>query len=356
MDKNDEHSPAEERAAGLLRRVNREKGYQKAAEFILLLDKTKAAQVLAGLAPDEVEGIITEIARLNRLDQSEIKKITDEFGVALPASEHSNQAEAAGGLEAAEAILKAAVGEERSQEILSKVEVRLAPGYFDFLKEVDQDRLIALLTHESSAVVALVLAHLPSDIASRILEGMSGEQKTEVVKRIARMEKVLPEVVRRTADSLRKKLYVSADLTTFEIDGKSALRDILKHMNFGQERVILDTLSEEKPELAAQLEKELFTMEIFRKLTDKDLQKFLRTITDRDLALSLKGETVELKELLLKSVSDRRRLRLLEESGLIGEIHKIEAEQAQKILLDALQLKIGIGEIVLIEEHERFIQ
>ncbi len=63
---------------GFMKKVDREKGFQRAAEFILLLEKEKAAVVLSQLSNEEVEGIMREILQLKNIDATEAKKVRAE--------------------------------------------------------------------------------------------------------------------------------------------------------------------------------------------------------------------------------------------------------------------------------------
>jgi flagellar motor switch protein FliG len=334
---------------GFMKKVDREKGYKRAAEFLLLLGKEKAASVIARLSHEEVEGITREIALLDEVDRAEAKRVLAEFG--LPATElEKSQASIKGGLETAESMLKAALGEDRSREILERVERKLAPDYFNFLKDVPESHLETLLKDESPQVLSLVLAHLEAAQSSRLLKKLPAETQMEVVRRIAKMDKLLPEVIRRTADSLKKKLFAQGDFSTLYLDGKSALKNILKHMDYGREQTILDGLSEEKPDLARELERELFTVDIVRKLAYKDLQLFLRELTDRDLAMLVKGEPDDLTEYVLSGISNRRREQVNEESRILGEVPRQEAEKTKRVVLDILKMKIGKGEVTLLDE------
>jgi flagellar motor switch protein FliG len=338
---------------GLVRKIDREKGFQKAAQFLLLLEKDKAASVLSQLSAAEVEGITREIIALQNLDGREAKKVLAEFGLSDPAPDKTTAI--AGGLETAAAMLAAAVGEDRSREILSRVEKKLATGEFVFLKSLGEAELERLLAGESPQVLSVVFAHLEASAASQLLKKLPPETQKEVVRRIARMDKLLPEVIRRTADALKKKLFSQGNLSMIHIDGKSALRDILKHMDFGQEQTILDQLSDEKPELARELEAALFTVDILRRLTYRDLQGFFRELVDRDLALLCRGETEEFREYVMAAVSNRRRARIAEEESLMGEVPAATAAEAKQTVLAVLKQKIGTGMIVLPEGKDATI-
>ena len=272
----------------LLRKIDREKGYRKAAEFILLLDREAAGRVLALLNEEEVIGIIQEIAVIRKIDPREAERVLKEYG--LDAQPRSASREVAGGLSKAEEILNAAFDKDTARSVLGKVEDRLLPHQFDFLTDVDDEKLATLLADESPQVISLVLTQTAPVIASRLLVKLPQEVQKEVAKRIGKMATVHPEVIRQTADALKKKLFADSDLSTEYIDGKKALREILKRMEVGEERTILNSLAEEKPELAEELEKALFTMDMLMKIPRRQMHLFLRELSDRVIALILKGE------------------------------------------------------------------
>ena len=83
----------------------RDKGYTKAARFLMLLGKEEAARVLKHLSASEVESIAYEIARVDRVDEKEAQKILEEFGCLAK----SKELVATGGLEQAKKLLLAAV-------------------------------------------------------------------------------------------------------------------------------------------------------------------------------------------------------------------------------------------------------
>ena len=58
----------------------RDKGYTKAARFLMLLGKEEAARVMKHLDEQEVAGITKEIAQVDKIESTEATKILEEFG------------------------------------------------------------------------------------------------------------------------------------------------------------------------------------------------------------------------------------------------------------------------------------
>jgi flagellar motor switch protein FliG len=185
---------------------------------------------------------------------------------------------------------------------------------------------------------------------------MPDELKKQVVTRIARMKQISPEIVQKTADTIRKKLFLTGKITSQKLDGKSALMKILKNMDYSQDRIILDSIADESPELAEELAKNLFDMDMLFKIPKRQLQLVLRAFNDKQIALLLKGKRAELKSFVLDHVSGRRRKLIMEEYNLIGEVLKSEVESAMDEFLSFLQLKIERGEITVFDEGDKIIE
>jgi len=132
--------------------------------------------------------------------------------------------------------------------------------------------------------------------------------------------------------------------------------NILKNMDYSQDKIILDSIADESPELASELAKKLFTTDILFNIPKRQLQLVFRAFNDKQIALLLKGKREELKALVLDSVSGRRRILIMEEYNLLGEILKSEVDSATDDFLTFLQTKIEQGEITVFDEGDKIIE
>ena len=76
---------------------------------------------------------------------------------------------------------------------------------FDYLQESDGERLYQLLKGESPAVSALVLSHVKSASAAQAINLMNAEEKKNVIYRLAKLQKVDPDVVSRVDRAMKEK-------------------------------------------------------------------------------------------------------------------------------------------------------
>ncbi len=333
---------------GFIKETSRDAGYRKAAQFLMLLGKDEAARVLKHMSTEEVEGITREIARTQRIDQKDASKIMEEFGYIR----ETKDLIASGGIEKAQEMLEASVGAEKAKEILDRVRKDMAPPPFSFLQDIDIHQAITLLREESVPVASLILAHLEPKLAARILQAMSPEAQREIVPRIAKTLTVDAEVLRTAEEALRSKVRKVGEPVTEDVDGTTALTEILRYMDPAREQAIL---SELEPNTANQIRKMLYTIDVVFQLPDKDLQKVMRDYADRELALVLKGAEEKTRQRMLSAVSERRRELIRLEEDAMGATRKSDLDRAQQDFLEYIQLLDQKGEIVVLREREEFV-
>ena len=333
---------------GFIKETSRDAGYRKAAQFLMLLGKDEAARVLRHMSAEEVEGITREIARTQHIEEKEASKVLEEFGFIR----ETKDLIARGGIEKAQEMLIASVGAEKAEKILVRVRKDLAPPPFTFMRDIDAHQAISLVKEESVPVAALILAHLEPKLAARILSALSPEVQRAVVPRIAKMQKVDADVIRRAEEMLRSKVREKGEPVTEEVNGRAALTEILRFMDPGKEQAIL---SELEPNMANLIRKDLFTIDVVFQLPDKDLQKVMRNYSDRELAVVIKGAEEPVSRRLLSAVSERRRDLIKLEQDVIGPMRKTDYDRAVQDFLEYIQLLEQKGEIVILREREEFV-
>ena len=334
---------------GFIKETSRDTGYRKAAQFLMLLGKEEASRVLRHMSQEEVEGITREIARTQHIQEKEASKILEEFGYIR----ETKDLIARGGIEKAQEMLTASVGAEKAEAIMARVRKDMAPPPFSFLQDIDVHQAITLVREESVPVASLILAHLEPKLAARILQALTPETQREIVPRIAKMQEVDAEVIRRAEEMLRSKVHDAAEPVKEEVNGRDALTEILRYMDPGREQAILADL---EPNMANSIRKRLFTMEVVFRLPDKDLQKVVRDYADRELALVLKGTAEQTRRRITSAMSERRRELVRLEEDAIGAAAKRDVERAQQDFLEYMQLLEQKGEIVILREREEYVE
>jgi len=333
------------------RDVARDKGYEKAARFLVLLGKEQASEVLKHLSEEEVAGITREIAALQRMDIQEASKILEEFGYLVK----TKDLVARGGVDMAKEILRAAFDEDRASALIDRLALKTAPHPFAFLMDLDIEQVKLLLKNESPQVLAVIIPHLAPERAAQVLGSLPPEVQVPVVQRMAHLTQINPEVLRRAEGSLREKVRAQGQIVTQEVDGQAVLAEILRNMAPGPERAIMESLQRQDRTLAQALSKRLMTMDVLFAIPDRDLEKVLRDFSETELARIARGLTETQLARLQANLSERRWELVEQESVRLGSVFRSEIDRALAEFMDYIRSQRDKGEIRIIQEGEQVV-
>lgn len=320
--------------------------YRRVAKFLLLIGIDEAAKILPHLSQEQTERIIPEIASIRNVDQDEAIVIMEEFRGLLEKSRES------GGVDKAREILVKAYGPEKAQALIDKAAPFKGARPFDYLNDADSERLLFLLSDESEQIQALVLSNLEPKKAASVINLMAPDRKTEVVKRLAKMEPISPEVLRRVDQAMHEKSLAQTSEKAENIDGRNALAAILKKMSPEAEDGILSNLAEEDPELGEDLRSRLFTMEDVINGDDKFIQEKLRDMTEPEIAMLLARKSDGFCEKILSCISAGRRQLVREEQEINAPYRKADCERVTAQFFSILRRAYESGELIIKGRNE----
>lgn len=333
--------------------TEKETPWRKVAKFLLLIGVDEAAKILARLSPEQTEKIVLEIASIRSVSKEEATVVLAQFeSLLIKAREPS------GGIETARTILETAFGPQRAQEMLLKAVPHAQGKPFDYLDSIDPDRLLRLLLDELPAVKALVLSQLKPSLSAKVIALMDEQSKKDTVLRLAKMQTINPEVLRRVDSAMREKVLSVQTSSADTIDGRSALAEILKRMDAGKEQGILSQLENDDPDLGRDLRDRLFTIDDIVRTEDRYIQELLRSMSEKDIALLVVGKKDAFKEKIFSNVSKTRRILIDEESSLLTPSSRKEANQVTSIVFSKIRRAWENGECYIAgrEDEDIWVQ
>jgi len=312
---------------------------RKAAIFMISIGSQAAAQIYRQLSEEDIEKLSAEIARLENVSSSELREVNDEFHHMILAQQYI----AAGGLGYAQEVLEAALGESKAIDIIRRVQMTLEVKGFNILEDVDLNQLMAFLQKEHPQTIALVLSQLTPIQAANVLAELSPSTQVDVMHRIARMERVTPD----TLKAVEKVLEDHIDLaqSSSQLGGVKSAAEILNMVGQRFEKNVLTGISREDPELASEIKNLMFVFEDMIKLDDRSIQKVLKEVDNKELAMALKACSTELKEKILSNMSSRAADMIREELEYMGPVRLREVETVQQHIIDVIRRLEEEGEI-----------
>ena len=318
-------------------------GREKAAIFLACLGEDNASRILGTMDPEEVEELTLSLSGVERVGAEVRSSVMDAFHELAVA----NKVMTKGGLDYARGLLEKAFGSERTVEILTRLQSSLQDIPFEFLKRADPGQIVTFIQDEHPQTISLVLAHLPSNTSAIVLSALSSEIQANVVTRIATMERTPPEVVREVERVLERKMATIFTQGFTFAGGVKEVAEILNNIDRSAEKSIMGQLEENEPELADEISRLMFTFDDVIFVEDGGIQKALREIESKDLALALKGAREEVRDKILSNMSERAREMILEEIEFMGPVRMKNVEEAQQKFVGAIRTLEEAGELII---------
>ena len=320
-------------------------GIQKTAILLITLGSEVASEIMKFLSEEEINKISFEIATINSVTVEERKEILHEFIEMNKAKEFLIE----GGFEYAKNILSKALGSDKAIEILDKIkEATDIYRPFTIARKADPTQLLNIIIDENPQTIALILCYLQPDKAAQILSWLPENLQNDVAYRVATIRSTSPYAVKEVERALEYKLsnFIKPDATV--IGGIESLVDMLNRVDRNTERNITTGLEEQDKELAEKLRASMFVFEDITMLTSPDIQKVLRNIDQKDLALALKGSNDSVKQLIFNNLSKGAADNVREEIEYMGPVKLSDVEKAQQQIVGVIRKLDEQGEIIIV--------
>ena len=318
-------------------------GKTKAAILLACLGPKAASKVLGAMSDEEIEQMTLDLSSLGTIDADLRVAVLDEFYKMAVAKRYVAQ----GGIEFARDLLEQALGSDRALEVLNKLQSSLQEVPFEFLKRADASQICSFIQDEHPQTIALILAHLNSSVSAVVLSALPRDIQSDVVVRIATMDRTPPEIVREVERVLERKMAsIFSQGFTFA-GGVKEVAEILNRIERNAEKSIMADLEERDPELADEIARLMFTFEDLIYVDDTGIQRALREIESKELALALKAANDDVKEKVYKNMSERAREMIQEEIEFMGPVRLRNVEEAQQKIVGVIRRLEDAGELII---------
>ena len=318
-------------------------GVQKAAILLIALGPEKSAQIFKHLKEEEIEELTLEIANTRSISPTLKEEVIEEFYQVCLAQQYI----AEGGIGYAKELLEKALGDDRAQDVITKLTASLQVRPFEFIRKTEPSQVLNFIQEEHPQTIAMILSYLSAGQASLIIGALPPEKQADVAKRIALMDRTSPEVIKEVERVLERKLssLINQDYTI--AGGVDAVVNILNTVDRGTEKRIMESLEIEEPELAEEIRKKMFVFEDILLLDDRAIQRVLRDVDNSDLGVALKGANDEVQAAIFKNLSSRLASMIKEDMEFMGPVRMKDVEEAQQKIVGIIRKLEDSAEIVI---------
>lgn len=319
-------------------------GVQKAAVLLITMGSDLSSRVLKQeFGEGEMEIITKEISNLTKIPVEVKNEVIREFVDLWQAREYMTR----GGTVYAKELLEKTLGRQKASEIMNKLTANLNSVPFSMLRKTDPKHLLSFIRDEHPQTIALILSHLTPEQSAIVLESVPPEMQVEISRRIAIIDRFSPDIVRDVEVVLENKLSSVVQQEQTVVGGVQALVNVLNRVGRSAEKIILEGLEKKDPDLAEEVKRRMFVFEDIISLPDSYIQRVLKEIDSKELALAMRGANEEVNNSIFKNMSVRASDMLKEEIEYSGPVRLREVEQAQQKIVTIIRRLDESGEIII---------
>lgn len=323
---------------------------QKLAALLVTLGTDSAAQLLRRMDDHEIEAVTAEMTKLPMLNQEMQSEILHEFTDVVVQASTSLR----GGVEYTQTALEKALGLFKASNVMSRVAPqRPSVGAIQQIVDLEARQIFNLIKQEQPQTIALITSYLPPEKASQLLMMLRQELRGEVVERLATLTATPIEVVEKIVEVINQRLGGKHTRALNQTGGVKAAADLLNALDKNLSKSLLISLEERNAELGLGIRQKMFTFEDLAELDLTAIQRILREVDIRDLAVSLKTASEKLKSTLLSCLSKRAAETVAEEIGLMGPLKLRDIEAAQMRIIETVRRLEGEGEIEIGDKNQK---
>ncbi len=356
-------------------------GKQKAAMLLMSLDSATAAELLKGVDAKMVQELAVELAHLDAAGFSRNRqslKLARQFCNSLQTNRgfHLN-----GFLKE---VLKSTVGDKKTEQIQTGIqELLYKDDPFISIRSRPPQTIASVLENEHPQTAAVVLSELPKEKNSEVLSFLDWGIRVSVVNRMSGCGAMSAEAKTRIAEVVCRRLEaIAASVLSCESNPQDTLRwngcagglsptlvAAKAKAAAGQSEpslrklaVILRNLGKEirdgllgfiqrKDKRAGEMVADLMIVwKDIPQLADRSLQRALRRIDVKKLALALVKADNKLVQKIKYNISEPMAVVLNEQALLVSAYGKEDIEQAREEIVQVLREMNEKGELTFIEE------
>ncbi|MFA5976572.1 MAG: FliG C-terminal domain-containing protein [Elusimicrobiota bacterium] len=212
---------------------------------------------------------------------------------------------------------------------------------FRFIHENQLNKLPILIRQMSAPQAALVLAYLPPEWASRVLNSLDAEAQSAIMSELSQAREVPSEVVKEVEEQVKSRL-------PYLVGGVEWIEAVYQLTQPQTQRALLDTLDQQVPELAQSLRQKTFFIEDVNILNPGALRLLVQELGYPATALALKAEESPVREAILSKLPAATREIIQQELEMSGS-DAVALQEARTRLMGLGRRLLAEGRISLPE-------
>ncbi len=332
-------------------------GAEKAAAFLLSMDKEAAANVLKHIDESVIVEVVEAMGHVDAsLASPEGQQVLQRDFVRSLTKPKTSRVRSEAELQR---MLEQTLGGSQAAALHEKINQRLLHERpFMPLEKESAQNLAKVLGEESEAVIALTLAHLDPSLSAEVLALLSAEQSLSVVRRMAALVPPPFETLAAISSVLTARLEALAAMPPPPDPGRrlKTVAEILAYSNPSVEKSVLDGLHAADAGVADSIRDLMFTWEDLAEVDKRNMQKILAAVDTKTLAIALKASSQEVENNVMGNLSQRVREMVKDERELAGPMPMAEVLKFRSEVMKAVRTLMESGDFKPAKAGEELVK
>jgi flagellar motor switch protein FliG len=322
--------------------IKKMSGTGKAAVFLMYMGEEYATQVFEKMSEQEISEVAFEMSLIDSITPEMLKEVSSDF-VGSFEGESRMIIESDSFIKN---IVKKTLKDSNADAVLEDLEKKKQDKPFIWSRNINVGTLAGYVEGEHPQTIAMILAHMPSEISSEILMSLPDDLKGDISMRIANLGQISDDVVRDVDRALKFELSGAVG-PGGKAGGLQVLVDIINGVDKSTEDAVMEFVEEDNPEMANDLRNLMFVFEDLTSIDDTAMREILKKVEGQQLTYALKTATDEMKEKIFSNLSQRAGEMLKDDLDAMGPIRLAEVEEAQQTVVRAAKELEADGTITL---------
>ena len=317
-------------------------GPQKTAIFLLSMGEEYSRKVFERMNENEISEVGVEMSRIDHITPDMLKAVSSSF-VDLFEGETKLIVEGENFLKK---IISSTMDEDKANAVFEDLEKRKQDLPFVWSKNINLSTLASYIEGEHPQTIAMILAHMPSEVASEILMFVPDEMKGDIALRVAKLGQISEDVVRDVDKALKHELSDAVG-PGGKAGGLQVLVDIINGVDKSTEESVMEFIEEDSAEMANDIRNLMFVFEDMVNIDDTAMREILKKVEGQQLTYALKTATDDMKDKIFSNLSQRAGEMLKDDLEAMGPVRLAEVEEAQQAVVRAAKELEADGTITL---------
>ncbi len=315
-------------------------GPEKVGILLLALGKSKAAQLLKRLDPEELRLLTRSSSKLRPVSSDEVEELIEEF-----AESFTGGVSFAGSADEVRNLLADVMTQDEIAQYMRDQPSEGQPVW-EKLVPLRDNVLQALIMKEHPQTIAVILSRIDSNVGARLLRTLDPDFRHSLLRRMLGLKGVSDRAMNAIENGLRDDLLATM-VSAPNPETRKTIAGILNKLDGSQANEILKSIAATRPEDANELKSMLFSFADLANLKPRARSLILEKVPTEQVVLALNGADPDLQEAVLATLTARVRRMVEAEIESAPPARSRDIEEARRGIVAVVLSLMARGEITL---------